>query len=373
MSGPNEPQYPQDWGPYQYQQYPQVHAYPGPPPAPRPRLVDRLQYRLVERPVPRLGVSLAGIGVALAVAGVIAWGSSYISEGGAAPVLDASGGGGGSTSRHFLGALLALVVVATGYALLIGVRRGPLATAGIAASALGVPVAMEFLTYESTSSNPINLDAVVWVSIVVYVFSYLFVRGARGHTFYVGTSLLVLWVYLLDKAAPSAADFAGSAFFRLVPGSEELGISRAPNVSTLAGVSLVIGSAYYLIGWWLDRSGRRGLAVGFVLVGFPAVATGVAALGPDLKQVGTGIALLVVSLSLALYGARWNRRFTTWVWTVGAAVGAVLIVAKIVGSATGAAIGISLIVLGAAFVVGGTLLARALREPDDVLVRAEPA
>jgi drug/metabolite transporter (DMT)-like permease len=102
------------------------------------------------------------------------------------------------------------------------------------------------------------------------------------------------------------------------------------------------------------------------------VAVGIAALSIDFKQVGTGIVLLLVGVGIALYGARWNRRFTTWIWAVGAALGGILIVAKIVGSSsTGAAVGIALIILGVLFVVGGALLARAINEPDDA--PAEPA
>jgi hypothetical protein len=184
-------------------------------------------------------------------------------------------------------------------------------------------------------------------------------------------SLLLLWVYLLDKTAPTAADIAGSTLQRLFPGSTLASGGNVSNLSTLGGVSLILGAAYYLIGYLLDRAQRRGPAVAFVLVGFPAVAVGIGALSIDFKQVGTGIVLLLVGVGLALYGARWNRRFTTWIWAVGAAVGGILIVAKIVGtSSSGAAVGIALIILGLIFVVGGALLARAINEPDDA--PAEP-
>ncbi|HEY7010040.1 MAG TPA: hypothetical protein VH395_13910 [Jatrophihabitantaceae bacterium] len=388
MSGPHEPTYPQQPYPAQqpppspaYPQYPQTQPYPvpgvpGPQPgygtAPeRPRLLDGMQHRLARRPVPRVGVSLAGVGVGIAVVGVAVWGITYISDGPATPLVGGTSTA-GSSARHFLGAILALMVVAIGYALVVSLGRGPFATAGIAASALGVPVAMQFLTYDASDGNSVNLDATVWVSIAVYVGSYLFVRGARGHTFYLGMSLLLLWVYLLDKMAPTAADIAGSTLQRVFPGSSIGSGGGVSNLSTLGGVSLVLGGAYYLVGYLLDRSQRRGPAVAFVLVGFPAVAVGIAALSIDFKQVGTGIVLLLVGVGIALYGARWNRRFTTWIWAVGAALGGILIVAKIVGSSsTGAAVGIALIILGVLFVVGGALLARAINEPDDA--PAEPA
>jgi hypothetical protein len=357
-----QPQYQQ---PYQQQQYPQQYQqqYPQAP----QRWHERLGPRVLVRPAPRLGVSLAGVGVLLAVLGVVAWGGSYVSEGQASSITS---GHPGSSSRHFLGALLALVVVAIGYALLITARRGALATAGIAASALGVPVAMEFLTYDASSGSPINTDATVWVSIIVYAISYLFVRGARGHTFYVGASLVLFWSYVLDKVAPSTSEFVRGFGGSVVPGTS-FGGGGVPSLSTVAGVSLVIGAVYYAIGWGLDRARRRGVAVAFVVAGFPAVAVGIGTLAQDVKQIGTGFVLIIVGIVIALYGARYDRRFTTWVWAVGAALGGVFIVQKLTNEATGAEVGISLIALGAVFVVGAALLSAFLDEPEDVVAPAD--
>jgi hypothetical protein len=385
--GPQDPQYPQDPEPYpapppyqQYQPYhggtayppPQHPTYPGAPPA-RPRLVDRFADRLAERPVPRVGVSLAGAGVALVIVGVLIWGFAYTFEGLAAS-FD-GGGGGGNSSRHYLGAVLALIVVAGGYALAIATQRGALATAGVAASALGVPVALEFLTldFTGTSGSVVNTDAVVWGSIVVWTISYLWVRGARGHSFYLALTLYALWLYISDKSAPRALS-SGVSFgsSTIGGGSDDLGGSSI-DFGTLAGVSLTIGLIYYAAAWGLDRSGRRGAGVSFVLVGFVAVALGILALAPDLEQVGTGIVLLVVGVVLSAYGARYGRRFTTWIWAAGSALGGVLIMIKLVADQGGPTIGISLVVLGGIFIAGGALVARALHEPDDVVTGAEVA
>jgi hypothetical protein len=396
MSGPDEPQYPEPqdpqypgpqpqhypaqppYQPYPTQGYPAPGYPPGgypppdpgyPVPAPRARLVDRFADRLAERPAPRVGVSLAGAGVALVIVGVIVWGGTYVVEG---SVFGSDGAR--STSRHYLGAVLALVVVAIGYALAIGTRRGALATAGVAASGLGVPVALEFLTLDVTGSggSVLNSDAVVWGSVVVWLASYLWVRGAQGHSFYLALTLYALWIYLSDKAAPSALASGAAAGNSTFGDGADFG-GPSPAFSTLAGVSLTIGAVYYLIAWGLDRSGRRGAAVSFVVVGFFAVAAGIAALTPDLKQVGTGIVLIVVGVGIAMYGARYGRRFTTWVWAAGAALGGALIIVKLVADQGGAAIGISLVVVGAIFITGGALLARLIQEPDDVVTAAEVA
>jgi hypothetical protein len=102
------------------------------------------------------------------------------------------------------------------------------------------------------------------------------------------------------------------------------------------------------------------------LVAFLATAFGIGALTNDLKQVGTGVLLLAGGLVFATYGARFDRRFTTWIWAVGAALGAALLVGKAVTNDGGADLGVALICLGIVFVVGGALLAKALGEPDDV-------
>jgi hypothetical protein len=384
MSGPYEPQYPQDpyqppyqQQPYQQQQqpyqqypgYPPGQGYPGAPPdvQDRGRLAARLADRLAARPAPRLGISLAGVGVGLAILGVLIWSITYIAEGASG---FSSGGGGGTAggSRHYLGAVLSLAVIVVGYALAVLGERGPLATAGIAASAIGVPVCLEFLTFDLGPSGGriVNFDAVTWGSVVVWLISYLFVRGTRGHTFYLGLSALLIWDYVVDKATPNllsgAVSFGGQNFF----GSDNLG---TPHIdwSTLAGVSLTVGAIYYVLAWALDRTGRSGAGVAFALIGFPAVTLGIIALYPGFKQIGTGIVLIAVGVILAGYGARHGRRFTTWIWAVGAAGGAGLVVGKLLADSSGVAAGIAFIVLGAVFVVVGALLARVLNEPDDVM------
>lgn len=365
MSDPQYPYDPQYSGQPQYPYSPQdPYAARQPPP---PGLPSRFADRIARRPAPRLGVSLAGVGAGLVIVGVIVWGVAYIAEGGVSIFGSTSSGSG---SRHYLGALLAFLVLVIGYALATSTERGPLATAGIAASAFAVPVCLEFLTLDLNNTgggSAVNLDATIWVSIAVWLVSYLFVRGTRGHSFYLGLIAIALWEYVLDKVAPSI--LTSLAHFQPVTAPlGQLGApEQQPDFGTLAGVSLVFGAAYYLIAWALDRSGRRGAGVPFVLAGFPAVAVGIAALVPDLHQIGAGLLLVVVGVVLAGYGARFGRRFTTWVWAVGAAFGAALFVAKVAGGAGGPTTGLVFIVIGAVFVAGGALFARLRDEPDDMV------
>jgi hypothetical protein len=363
MSGPGEPQYP-------YEPYPPQQPGPYPPAGTSNRLIERFAGRLVARPVPRLGVSLAGVGVGLAILGVLVWSITYIAEGSSALF---GGGGSPGGSRHYLGAIISLVVVAVGYALAIIARRGPLATAGVTASALGVPVCVEFLTLDlgGGSTQLVNFDATVWISVAAWLVSYLFVRGTRGHSVYLGFVALVVWDYIVDKVAPipltqavqSRLPTAGSVLNGLGPGFD---------LTTLGAVSLVIGAVYYAIALGLDRSGRAGAATPIALVAFLAVVLGIAALTPDLDQAGTGVVVLIAGLVLGAYGARFGRRFTTWAWAAGAALGAALLVAKAVSNTGGADLGVALICAGAAFVAGGALLAKAFGEPDDALEVSGP-
>lgn len=378
MTGPREPNDsepvdPRFGGPADQPAYPPP-AYPAPayPPASyqpvaRQPVADRLGRRGAVRPAPRLGIALAGVGAALVVVGTVVWALTYTLDGGGG-IFGAPSGSPGGGSRHYLGGVVALAIVLVGYALVIRVRRGPLATAGVVAGALAVPVAMQFLTLDSNGSQP-NVDAVVWVSIAVWLASYLWVRGARGRAFYLGLVLYAVWAYLLVKAAP--ASLATSALAnRSFLGGADL-VSPSADYGTLAGISLTIGVAYYLTAWALDRSGRHGTGVPFLLVGFAALAVGIGALVPDLGAAGTGTVLIVVGVTVAAYGARYGHRFTTWVWSAGATLGGALIAVRAVADQGAPATGLALILLGALLVGGAVLLARLLGEPDDVPAAAE--
>jgi hypothetical protein len=365
-SGPYGPQYPT-------QQFPAPGfghhgTHPGPPPAaaPRPTLWQRLGARATRRPAPRFGVTLTGVGVVLVVAGIVVWGFTYVFDG-VRNSLFSGEGAGGSDSRHFLGFALALILVAIGYALVVLARTGPLVTAGVAATALGIPVAMQFATLDLSGGQAGNTDAIVWVSVIAYLISYFFVRGARGHTFYLGLSALLVWEYAVAKAGPDTQAITSAAV-----GSVTGNATAVPSLDTetIAAVSLIFAIAYYLTAWYLDRTGRRGMALPFVVVGIPAMLVGIGALAPDTKQLGTGIILLLVGIVLSRYGAAYERRFTAWFWALVSAGGAVTILAKF--ATAGTSVGIGMIVLGVVFAAVGWFAAKALNEPDDMATAPSP-
>src|SRR5690348_10859748 len=111
MTDPGSPSYPP---PYSGQPYPPYSGPPSPagppgppgppsppgppgmPPGPPPPRRRPVLARQLRRPQPRLGVSLAGVGVGVAVLGVLVWGGDYLAGSGA-------GSSGPSDSHRLLG------------------------------------------------------------------------------------------------------------------------------------------------------------------------------------------------------------------------------------------------------------------------------
>lgn len=335
------------------------------------RLAERIGPRLAHRPEPRFGVALAGVGVLLAIFGVLVWGTDYLGSGpGGLTGGSPHPGNSGSGAHKLLGIALSLVLVAAGYALAFLRRTGPLTNAGVAASALGIPVLVGFISYDTSGGGlPVSIDAIAVVSMLVWAASYLFVRGAQGHVFYLGATLVTLWLYLLDKIDPNV--FSVGLFLPsfTVRGTGNSGLGygiRPPDYSTVAAVSLFLGLGYYLVAFLLDRTGRHGSGVALVLGGFAATVGGLAAAAVNMPQVVEGALIIVLGILLGSYAARYHRRFTAWVWAYGVGVGVVVILVKIVPK-NAAAAGILLIVIGALLVGLTPLIASALREPDETV------
>jgi hypothetical protein len=256
-----------------------------------------------------------------------------------------------------LGAGLAAVVTVLGYVALISVRRGALATAGVVAAGVGVPLTIAFLTLDFGQfggGTPINSDAVFWVSVIVWVASYLFVPGARGHTFYVFLVAYGFYLYVLSKNI-------GSVEFDLF----SRGGSPFHGLGTIAALSLVIGLGYYVLAFALDRTGRFGPATGLVYPAFNATAVGILAWAPDLHLLGSGIVTVLIGLTVCLYGGTFGRRLTCFAAAVAVAVGIGLLIRK-AAPHDGNAAGIGFILVGIAVVAAAVLVATALAERDDM-------
>lgn len=322
--------------------------YPSPPPA-TAGVAGRLGERLVRRPEPRYTVALAGLGTALALLGVLLWGADYFRKGVSADP---------STSRNLLGAALAAAVTIVGYLIVVRARRGPLATAGVVASGLGLPLTIGFLTLDVTSHPmPVNVDAIFWVSLIGWLLSYLFVPGARGHTFLLFLVAAGFYDYVLIKnAADVSFRFVGTGLGTLGP--------RLTGLGTVAAISLVFGLAYFLIAFLLDVRGNHGPATGLIYPAFSATVVGVLAWSPDIHRGWAGVIAILVGLPVAWYGGRYGRRITCFGAAAAVTLGVVLLMSEATSDATAA--GVGLLVIGALVVAAAATLAQAVREPHDM-------
>jgi len=279
--------------------------------------------------------------------GVTVWGGTYVGQG----LAQSSDG---STNRNLLGAGLAAAVTVVGYLLVIVVRHGALATAGVVAAGIGVPLTALFLTFDLTSSKAANWDAIFWVSVVIWAVSYLVVPGARGHTFFVFLVANSVFDYVLIKNTDNlTANLGGS------------GGLHVGGLGTIAAIGLLFGLGYYLIAFLLDRAGRHGPATGLVYPAFNATTGGIVAWSPDVHLIGAGAITIVVGILVCWYGGRYGRRITCFVGAAGIALGIGLLVYDAAPSG-GVTAGVTFLLVGAAVVVVAALLARALREPHDM-------
>ena len=334
---------------------PQAH---GSTPSPFTGLGAKLGERILRRPEPRLGVSLSGAGAALVLLGLVVWAGTYWGDG-----LNSSGDSGlPDTNRNLFGALLFAIATAIGYVLVIRQRTGPLATAGAVASAIGVPATLAFLTLDLTnlsSGFPINLDLVYWVSLIVWLGTYLFVPGARGRSVYLFLIAYYLYGYVLFKSVN------GDVGVRI---SSTVNGSSGPHFSgfgTISAVSLIFGLGYYAIAFALDRAGKHGAATGLMFPAFFVIALGIGTLEPNTSLAADGVILIIIASALCWYAGRFGRRLTCWAWAIGVVVGVFLIVAD-ASPDNGTAAGITFLIVGLIVIAVATLAARALNEPDDM-------
>jgi hypothetical protein len=336
---------------------------PPPPPSEPEPVVKRglLEYvgpRAGRRPEPRLGVSIAGAGAGLLVVGSIALGGDQ---------LFGTSSGNGS---QFPGVIITLAVIVAGVALAAQYRHGPLAAAGVAASATALPPFLGFLTY--SKGSPPSFATIFGLSFVGWTAGY-FAGPARGHNLYAGAALIGLWMWFIETTEhlftfPTALLFrfasVASAGTVNTPSATSLSSGSAPDASTIGYYTLAFAAAYLVVSRVLDRRALHGLATPFSFAGIVTLIVGISALSNDLEQVGTGIAFAVAGLVLVFLGATEGRRGTNWVGAILVFFGITTVIADPFDTAT--AFGFAEIIAGAVAIVLAHWVVTQFHEPSEV-------
>jgi hypothetical protein len=335
--------------------------------SPLASLLSSLGTRSRRRPEPRLSITLAGAGSALAVLGVL--------------VVSGDTGAGDESFNSIPGLVLSVLVVVAGLVTLQQAEDGALAAAGAAAASLGVPATMFFLTYDSGSLPPYSSDAILVVSTIAWLVAY----GAgptRGRSIFLGAGLIGVWFTLLqvtEQVFDAPFGFLGFGFARSFESTGSNGGYQSsssmlgprsfgggfhgPDPTVLGLLSLAVGVAYVVATRWLDRRSHTGAATPFAAVAIAPLVAGTLFLSDDLDQAGTGLLLAVLGVWLARHGSTTRRRATAWIGGVLCAIGLATIVIDLTDDATIG--GLLLAVAGLAMVAGGYGLGRTLGEPPE--------
>lgn len=331
------------------------------------------------RPAPRLAVVLAAAGCVLAVIGVLVIATD--------PLVDTGDG----DPNQLPGVIASVLLIAVGLALVAVARNGPLATAGVVASALGIPPLVFYATFDTDGFPPFDIALVLGLSALAWLVLYVVPPG-KGHAFYLGAGLFALWLYALEAieglfSSPfdlfSAFAFGFSPQFEPVPGPDEFGDSSTltpftgedpfgrfdpPDPTTLAVISLVLAVAFLAAAFLLDRRGKDGAATPFTVAGILIAPVGLLFLADDLGELGTGLAFTGLGLAFATGGAIAGRRWTTWFGGVLIVQGLAVVGAEIVGDdASATTVGLVLMALGLVAVAAGWIVTGLLGEPDETV------
>lgn len=304
---------------------PIVSAPPPPPflslPAPtsptvvKRNLLDWIGPRADRRPEPRVGIALAGAGAAMLVFGAL-----VIS-------IDQLVATDGDEGSQYPGLFITLGVVVVGVTLTARFRHGPLAAAGVAASAVALPPFVFFLTF--SESSPPSFNTILFLTTAGWLAGYL-LGPSRGHSLYLASALVGVWLWFLEvteELFSFPVDFlsglAVNASGDVIGGTPATSFdtNASPDATNIGVYTLGFAVAYLIIARVLDRRDKHGMATPFAFAGIVTLVIGIAALGDELETLGTGIAFAVAGLVLCYLGATEGRRATNWVGAVLVFVG----------------------------------------------------
>jgi hypothetical protein len=325
-------------------------------------LLDSIGTRARRRGEPRATTSVAAAGCGVAIVGVL-----LISA-------DTGIGDGGDFNR-WPGTLFAALVVIGGAFLARAFPKGPLATTGTVAIAVGLPVLIGFATFEP-SFPPFSPDAVLYLSTLGWLAAYV-AGPTRGRPVLLGAALVGAWLSVLQLIEqPFNLLGIGLFVFRFSASSDGFGDDmgddfggpfgggfHVPDVFVIGILSLGVALAYALMTRWLDGRRYSGAATPFALATIPALSVGLTGVSVELSAPITGVLYMVAGAALAHHGATLGRRATTWIGALAVANGAFFIVIDAVDSAASA--GTLFLLIGLGTVAASTLVHARIGEPSD--------
>lgn len=337
--------------------------------APRTGFWDRLGWRVVRRPDPRVAYVLGAVAGALATIAVLALVVELTSDDATAPgvVLD--------------GALLVGAVF-------VGARwRGPVRSAAVAATVLAVPALWFFALAGDGITSAGDLRGVYVLTTLTYGGLYLF-GWTRGRAILLGALLVFVSIWVLSEVSsgpvgtvPFQTEIDSSTIFPDTPFSDDVpavgpdsdtdGVpspvfdAEDESSTDTAVTSLILGAVFLGAAVVLDRRGRPGAATPFVVVGVVLAIVGALVLGIEEGATVGGVFGILAGAAIAATGALASRRASVWIGVLTIFVGIVVLVVKIAGEDS--ALAVAGTAAGFALVVGvaAVLLADRIGEPDD--------
>ena len=354
--------------------------------------------RVRRRVEPRFGVAVAGAGVVIAVGGAIS--------------LAGEETGAVDDPNRVPGLVVSLLLIAAGVALVRRFRVGPLALAGSVAAAVGVPALLVFATIDDGEFPGFDLAATLLVSAIGWAVLHVV---CDGRLLFLAAALVALPLFVMEVTEhlsdiPEAVGYGFASAFSGVSSPEDIdsfgfeyqdgdgdglddltyldpdefdeayggfdddlgGELReyepppAPDPTVLGAIAIVFAVLYVGVGQHLSGRGSAGVGTPPTVVGAVLAAVGVAFLAADLREVVTGLALIGIGAAIAWFGVEAGRRFTTWWGSLLLGVGVLVLIDRALGDTSdGSGASAAALVIGAAVVLAGQVIADVLDEAPE--------
>ncbi|HQZ33924.1 MAG TPA: DUF2510 domain-containing protein [Ilumatobacteraceae bacterium] len=264
------------------------------------------------RPLPSMRTAVAGIGGAVIAAGIV------------------TAIAGDDPSRSKLIAL-GLAIIAAAWALRTFVQLPEVQAAAVGMVVVGIPL----FAISATVSEGEGSVLTALLMAVLFIAAWA-LPGFKSRNLLLGLGALSLVFALGALTDDRSRGFIPSGF--------------TSSVGTAGAVYLFGAAVLLALTWWLDGRAYHGTATALASAGLAAALVGTVLLANEFGS-GTGpVLVLVVGFLICLVGTHGNRRATTWLGALLAAIGLVAFVVVQLEPSTAAAGGTSLVLSGALLV-----------------------